>query len=50
MSAQNLITLTRYKGFNPDIGAQQQSNLNYGVDNSVYPQSITFLGGVNLEF
>jgi TonB-linked SusC/RagA family outer membrane protein len=50
VSAQNLITLTRYKGFNPDIGAQQQSNLNYGVDNSVYPQSITFLGGVNLEF
>jgi TonB-linked SusC/RagA family outer membrane protein len=50
LSAQNLITLTKYKGFNPDIGAQNQSNLNYGVDNSVYPQSITFLGGVNLEF
>jgi len=50
VSAQNLLTVTKYKGFNPDIGAQNQSNLSNGVDNSIYPQSITFLGGVNIEF
>jgi len=50
LSAQNLFTVTHYKGFNPDIGAQNQSNLSNGVDNSIYPQSITFLGGVNVEF
>ena len=50
VSAQNLFTWTKYKGFNPDIGAQNQSNLSYGVDNSIYPQSITFLGGVKIDF
>jgi hypothetical protein len=50
VSAQNLFTWTKYKGFNPDIGAQNQSNLSYGVDNSIYPQSITFLGGVKVDF
>jgi hypothetical protein len=48
VTAQNLFTITKYKGFNPDIGAQNQSNVNNGVDNSIYPQSLTLLGGINI--
>lgn len=50
VSAENLFTITKYKGFNPDIGAQNQQNINNGLDNTIYPQSITFLGGFSVAF
>lgn len=49
LSTQNLWTATEYSGYNPDIGAQGQNNLNNGIDNTTYPNSITFLGGINIE-
>jgi TonB-dependent starch-binding outer membrane protein SusC len=48
LSAQNLWTITNYSGYNPDIGAQGQNNLSNGIDNTVYPNSVTFLGGINI--
>ncbi|HEY5747917.1 MAG TPA: SusC/RagA family TonB-linked outer membrane protein [Chryseolinea sp.] len=48
VSAQNLWTITKYSGYNPDIGAQTQNNTSYGIDNTVYPNSVTFLGGINI--
>ncbi|PRY16351.1 TonB-linked SusC/RagA family outer membrane protein [Pontibacter ummariensis] len=55
VSAANLFTWTRYDdGFDPEIGSarflQGQSNsvLEIGVDRGIYPQSRTFLVGVNI--
>ncbi len=43
VSAQNLITFTKYKGFDPEVGTS-------GIDNNVYPVTRTFNVGVNLGF
>ena len=39
---QNVFTITRYKGLDPEIFN--------GIDNNVYPRPRTFLVGVNLGF
>ncbi|RAK35164.1 UNVERIFIED_ORG: TonB-linked SusC/RagA family outer membrane protein [Chitinophaga ginsengisegetis] len=48
-SGENLFTITKYKGYNPDIGG---AALSRGMDNSwdVYPLSRTLLLGLNLTF
>lgn len=53
-TAQNLFTLTRYKGFDPEasrIGnsSYEQSSLYQGVDYGAYPSARTFLFGINLN-
>lgn len=47
-SATNLLTFTDYEGFDPEIGAK--SSLDVGIDRNIYPQSRTFLFGLNLSF
>jgi len=47
ISAQNLYTLTKYKGFTPEINTSDKTGIN-GIDNSVYPVTRTFTIGVNL--
>ncbi len=42
VGAQNLLTLTRYTGTDPEIGG--------GLDIGFYPQARVFLVGVNIEF
>lgn len=49
VAANNLITLTRYMGYDPDIGPIG-GPLNSGVDYGFYPQARTFMAGVNLNF
>jgi len=48
VAANNLVTLTRYMGFDPDVGAGNP--LFAGVDNGIYPQARTFMGGLNIKF
>ncbi|MFB9863773.1 SusC/RagA family TonB-linked outer membrane protein [Rufibacter immobilis] len=48
ISADNLLTLTDYSGFDPEIGAR--GSLDIGFDRGVYPQSKTFRLGVNATF
>ena len=53
-TVQNLLTLTRYKGFDPEasrIGnsSYEQSSLYQGVDYGAYPSARTFLFGINLN-
>ncbi|MBD2716364.1 TonB-dependent receptor [Microvirga sp. STR05] len=43
VSAQNLLTLTEYTGFDPEVGSR-------GVDLGVYPQPRVFLAGLNIGF
>ena len=47
VSADNLLTFTKFSGFDPEIGAR--SPLNIGIDHGVYPQARTFRAGVQLS-
>ncbi|NQU54144.1 MAG: SusC/RagA family TonB-linked outer membrane protein, partial [Bacteroidetes bacterium] len=47
VSAENLLTLTKYKGYDPEIGGGVFDN---GIDHGIYPQARTVLGGVNITF
>lgn len=52
-SAQNLLTFTKYTGYDPEIGQQYSGsggNLDMGIDNGNYPQSRTLSIGANLSF
>lgn len=47
LTGMNLITVTKYSGYDPEIGG---GNLSRGIDNGYYPQAKTFLGGIQLSF
>ncbi|TAN17681.1 MAG: TonB-dependent receptor [Chitinophagaceae bacterium] len=49
VSAQNLLTLTKYSGYDPEVSAYQ-SVLTPGVDFSSYPRPFVVTGGLNLSF
>ena len=42
-TAQNLLTLTRYTGYDPEVSAS-------GVDLGIYPQTRLLMGGLNIGF
>ena len=45
VSSNNLLTFTKYSGYDPEIGGSS-----YGIDRAIYPQSRSFLLGLNLGF
>jgi TonB-dependent starch-binding outer membrane protein SusC len=47
-SADNLMTFTKYRGYDPEIGAR--SSLDIGVDRGVYPQPRTYRVGFSVTF
>lgn len=50
VSANNLFTITKYSGYDPEVNTYAGSNTVIGVDNFVYPQSKSFLGGIQVNF
>jgi hypothetical protein len=48
VAANNLLTLTRYMGYDPDVGSGNP--LFAGVDGGIYPQAKTIMGGINIKF
>jgi TonB-dependent starch-binding outer membrane protein SusC len=56
ITAQNLLTFTRYTGYDPEIGSNPIGdsngpvNLARGIDNGYYPQARTILGGIQIGF
>lgn len=48
VSSNNLYTITKYPGYDPEIGSNDP--LNMGIDNGTYPVPRTFTAGVNLKF
>jgi TonB-linked SusC/RagA family outer membrane protein len=54
ISAQNLATFTKYKGFNPELQpiltGGNQAGINQGIDNGVTPIYAIFNLGVNVSF
>ena len=49
-SAQNLLTLTKYQGFDPEVNAKAGDIRTQGVDIGMIPQVSTYMLGVNLSF
>lgn len=45
ITAENLATLTKYTGFDPEIGGGV-----FGIDKGFYPQARSFIAGVQLQF
>lgn len=45
VTGENLLTLTKYSGYDPEIGGDIS-----GIDRGYYPQARTFLFGVNAQF
>lgn len=57
VSSQNFLTFTKYKGYDPEIGARSANSpsapwniLSSGIDYGQYPQPRTFLGGIQVTF
>jgi TonB-linked SusC/RagA family outer membrane protein len=56
VQALNLFTVTKYKGIDPELASQPDSNGNinatylFGIDQASYPHTPAFLFGVNLNF
>jgi TonB-linked SusC/RagA family outer membrane protein len=49
-TGQNLLTITNYSGFDPEVNAFGLSATELGVDYGTYPQARTLTFGVNAEF
>ncbi len=45
LTAENLLTLTDYTGYDPEVGGGV-----FGIDKGQYPQARAFLGGIQLQF
>ncbi|MDP2089428.1 MAG: TonB-dependent receptor [Flavobacteriaceae bacterium] len=45
LTGENLLTLTKYTGFDPEIGGNV-----LGIDRGYYPQARSFMFGANLQF
>jgi TonB-linked SusC/RagA family outer membrane protein len=50
VSAENLITWTKYTGYDPEVSSYEQNNLYPGIDFGAYPNSKTFITGLNVTF
>jgi TonB-linked SusC/RagA family outer membrane protein len=50
VSVQNLLTITNYKGVDPEANFYDQNNLQQGIDFGVYPNYRTYTVGVNVTF
>ncbi|MDE6541945.1 MAG: SusC/RagA family TonB-linked outer membrane protein, partial [Muribaculaceae bacterium] len=49
-NVQNVYTFTKYKGYDPEIGAFNQSSLLQNIDRGRYPTPRTYTLGLNLSF
>ncbi|MEO7768796.1 MAG: hypothetical protein ABIS01_15305, partial [Ferruginibacter sp.] len=50
ISTQNLFTITKYSGLDPEIGIQGGNAIFNGVDNGIYPSSRFYTIGLNVTF
>ncbi|WP_281235424.1 SusC/RagA family TonB-linked outer membrane protein [Flavobacterium gelatinilyticum] len=52
VTGENLFTITKYSGFDPEIGGPTAANMDnvQGVDRGYYPQAKSYMLGVNLQF
>jgi TonB-dependent starch-binding outer membrane protein SusC len=50
VTGQNLLTFTKYTGFDPEVNAYGSSGVELGIDYGTYPQAQSVIVGVNVEF
>ena len=50
VSGQNLLTITKYSGLDPEVNFYDNDNTKQGIDYGTYPAVRTFLAGVNVTF
>ncbi|WP_184545180.1 SusC/RagA family TonB-linked outer membrane protein [Mucilaginibacter sp. FT3.2] len=50
LSAQNLVTITKYKGLDPEVSFYDNDNTKQGIDYGTYPSVRTFLAGLAVTF
>jgi len=50
VAAHNLLTITDYTGYDPEVGASRAAEKTVGFDEVTYPQSKSFLVGLNVTF
>jgi hypothetical protein len=50
VTGYNLLCITGYSGFDPEVSTIRKTNLTPGVDYSAYPKSRQFVVGFNLNF
>jgi TonB-linked SusC/RagA family outer membrane protein len=50
VSAQNLVTWTKYTGYDPEVSSFEQNNTAQGIDYGAYPNYKTYLLGLNVTF
>ncbi|MEO7045586.1 MAG: TonB-dependent receptor [Ferruginibacter sp.] len=50
ISAQNLFTITKYTGMDPEIGLRNGDPLDIGVDRGFYPSAKSYSVGINVTF
>jgi hypothetical protein len=49
-TGNNLLTFTKYSGFDPEVDTRRSTPLTPGVDYSAYPRSKMYLVGLNVTF
>ncbi|MBS1948234.1 MAG: TonB-dependent receptor [Bacteroidetes bacterium] len=49
-TAENLLTFTKYSGFDPEVNAYGSSNTALGIDFGSYPQTRDLIFGINISF
>ena len=49
VSAKNLLTITNYTGFDPEVGRFEQSAIRQGYDYGGYPSSKTWIVGISIN-
>jgi hypothetical protein len=50
VNIQNMWTLTKYTGLDPEVGASQTNDNVFGLDNGRYPAARVFTFGLNVSF
>jgi TonB-linked SusC/RagA family outer membrane protein len=53
VTGQNLLTFTKYSGFDPEVNAfssSQYNSVELGIDYGTYPQARSMIVGINVEF
>lgn len=50
ITAQNLVTWTKYSGFDPEVNRFGQDSRSQGFDYGGYPAAKVFLAGININF
>lgn len=50
LNATNLLTITGYDGYDPEVGLSTASDNVFGLDNGRYPSPMTFTFGLNVSF